>query len=108
MDGRVKVHAFDTFEGMTRPTDIDVDSQGKSAVKTFERLGRSDVSSDWAHASLEQVREAMAGTGYDEKRIHFVKGPVEQTLPREAPEAIAVLRLDTDWYESTLHEMVHL
>ncbi|HYM86681.1 MAG TPA: TylF/MycF/NovP-related O-methyltransferase, partial [Pseudoxanthomonas sp.] len=24
------------------------------------------------------------------------------------PECIALLRLDTDWYESTRHEMIHL
>lgn len=40
--------------------------------------------------------------------IHFVKGPVEETIPDNAPEKIALLRLDTDWYESTRHELEHL
>jgi hypothetical protein len=39
---------------------------------------------------------------------HFVKGSVLETLPREKPDEIAILRLDTDWYESTLHELRHL
>jgi O-methyltransferase len=38
----------------------------------------------------------------------FVKGPVEETIPRTTPERIALLRPDTDWYESTKHELVHL
>jgi O-methyltransferase len=33
---------------------------------------------------------------------------VERTLPDRAPAEIALLRLDTDWYESTRHELVHL
>ena len=50
----------------------------------------------------------MATTGYPIDRIHFVKGPVEETIPGEAPDAIAILRLDTDWYESTRHELAEL
>jgi predicted kinase len=37
-----------------------------------------------------------------------VKGKVEETLPGAIPEKISILRLDTDWYESTYHELVHL
>ena len=37
-----------------------------------------------------------------------MEGKVEDTIPGEAPEEIAVLRLDTDWYESTKHELEHL
>jgi hypothetical protein len=33
---------------------------------------------------------------------------VEDTIPREAPAEIAILRLDTDWYESTKLELIHL
>src|SRR5437867_1862945 len=33
---------------------------------------------------------------------------VEDTIPQHAPERIALLRLDTDWYESTKHELEHL
>ena len=47
-------------------------------------------------------------TGYPSEQIHMVKGPVEATLPDEAPEQLALIRLDTDWYESTLHELEHL
>ena len=50
----------------------------------------------------------MLSTGYDIARTHFVAGDVEQTIPGVVPEQISLLRLDTDWYESTRHELKHL
>ena len=40
--------------------------------------------------------------------MHFVKGMVEDTIPAAAPQRLALLRLDTDWYASTKHELEHL
>src|SRR5205814_597332 len=57
---------------------------------------------------LEQVEAVLTATGYPKDSLHFVAGPVEETLPAAAPGQIAVLRLDTDWYESTRHELEHL
>jgi hypothetical protein len=54
------------------------------------------------------VRAAVLSVGYPEEKVHFVQGPVEETLPEHAPAEIALLRLDTDWYASTKHELVHL
>ena len=39
---------------------------------------------------------------------HFIKGKVEDTIPEKMPQKISILRLDTDWYESTKHELEHL
>ena len=101
-----ELYLFDTFEGMTQPGTQDVTPSGELAG---DILARSEATSNiWAIASLEDVREALLGVGYPEERIHFVKGPVEATIPGNAPEAIALLRLDTDWYSSTKHELVHL
>jgi O-methyltransferase len=50
----------------------------------------------------------MQSTGYPSDRVHYVKGLVEATVPQQAPDEIAILRLDTDWYESTKHELEHL
>ena len=61
-----------------------------------------------AIAPFEEVSRNMFSTGYDRARINFVRGKVEDTLPASAPAEIALLRLDTDWYESTSHELVHL
>ena len=101
-----ELYLYDTFEGMTEPGAQDVTPSGERAS---EILARSDPGSNiWAIASLEDVREAVLGVGYPEERIHFVVGPVEETVPDGVPDQIALLRLDTDWYASTKHELVHL
>jgi O-methyltransferase len=100
------LYLYDTFAGMTPPTDADLKPSGERAADLLAEEARdSDV---WAIASLEEVREAVLGIGYPEERIHFVQGPVEETLPASAPDEIALLRLDTDWYASTKHELLHL
>ena len=102
------LYLFDTFEGMSKPTDRDVKIQtNEKAIEIFERLKISDNSSDWVKFSLEEVKNNVYNTGYDKKKIHFIKGKVEETLPKNNPEKISILRLDTDWYESTLHEINH-
>ena len=96
---------FDTFAGMTKPTDVDVNVFGKSSMKAYE-AGRKGEINTWAYASLEEVRGTLGRTGYPADKLHFVKGPVEQTLRAQPlPDRIAILRLDTDWYESTLDEL---
>lgn len=102
------LYLFDTFEGMSKPGAEDVDSAtGKAASDLMESSAR-DTSEVWAYAPLEMVRRNMAGTGYPGERIHYIRGEVENTVPAEAPGTIAILRLDTDWYESTKHELEHL
>jgi hypothetical protein len=96
------LYLFDTFEGMTEPTARDVDYEGMQVAQVWE----ADVK--YVYAPLEAVQEVMYATGYPRERIHFVRGRVEDTLPKSAPESVAILRLDTDWYESTRHELIHL
>ena len=62
----------------------------------------------WAIAGLDDVRAGMAETDYPTDRVHYHPGLVQDTIPGDAPERIALLRLDTDWYASTLHELDHL
>jgi len=101
------LYLFDTFEGMTEPTDDDtLVATGGSAASVLATEPRD--SRVWAYAGLDEVKANVARVGYDPERIHFVKGPVEETLPARAPGEIALLRLDTDWYQSTKHELVHL
>jgi O-methyltransferase len=101
-----ELHLFDTFEGMPEPTEKDVRRDGKPATEVLASSSRSGVF--WAIADLDDVRAGMAETGYPQDRIHFHPGRVEDTVPAQAPERIAILRLDTDWYESTRHELEHL
>jgi hypothetical protein len=101
-----ELYLFDTFSGMTAPTDEDVKRSGERAADLLaEETEDADI---WAIASLDDVRDAVLGVGYPPERIHFVEGRVEETVPAHAPEEIALLRLDTDWYASTKHELVHL
>lgn len=106
-DASRHLYLFDTFEGMPAPTTADVDHTGESAQSWLSRSKKKE-DSVWAIAPLEGVQKALSTVGYDASKIRFVKGRVEDTIPREAPERIALLRLDTDWYESTRHELVHL
>ena len=99
---------FDTFAGMPKPEEIDINLHGKPAIERFSKHRIDDESSTWVNVPLDEVKNAMALTGYPEEKIHYVKGMVEDTIPATTPESIALLRLDTDWYKSTKHEMDHL
>jgi hypothetical protein len=100
---------FDTFEGLPKPNPAeDIDLWGHSAYNEWTRHRLTDESSDWARASIEEVRENLASTGYPPEKLVFIKGMVQNTLPRTSPETVALLRLDTDWYESTVCELSHL
>lgn len=107
------IHLFDTFEGMTEPTEHDVHEGEPPALETWQEA-QAQNERPWdgmfgKHVFDEHsVRETVLSTGYPEERIHLVKGPVEETIPAHAPEVIGLLRLDTDWYESTRHELRHL
>ncbi len=100
------IFLFDTYEGMTPPSDVDVTHWGTRPAEYEEedrRIGRQ-----WLTGSLDDVKEALHSVGYDKRKLHFVKGRVEDTIPAEAPEAICFCRLDTCFYESTRHELMHL
>jgi O-methyltransferase len=96
------IHLFDTYEGMTAPSEKDIDHAGN----VMSKVGAENPG--WLRAGIEEVRANVARTGYPLARLHFVKGDVLETIPVQAPERIALLRLDTDWYESTRHELEHL
>lgn len=102
------LYLFDTYEGMTRPSERDISHSGLLATHEFERTKRSADSSSWCYASLDEVQHNLKLTNYPANKLHFIKGKVEDTIPAQAPQEIALLRLDTDWYESTRHELTHL
>jgi len=100
------LYLYDTFERMSEPTASDVAVHGESAQELFDGLQKSKEG--WCRASLEPVRATMSLAPYPADRVRYVRGRVEDTIPGTVPESIAVLRLDTDWYESTRHELEHL
>jgi hypothetical protein len=100
--GDRRLWLYDTFGEMPAPGERDRDHAGRE-VKGHEAtmLGDSGL-------SLADVQAAMRSTGYPEDRLEYVAGRIEETIPARAPAQIALLRLDTDWYESTRHELIHL
>jgi O-methyltransferase len=107
------IYLYDTFEGMTAPTAADVSRYDPPALDTWLDA-QEDNSRPWPWLFKPElfhedaVRENLLATGYPEERLHLVRGPVEETVPGVAADELALLRLDTDWYESTHHELVHL
>lgn len=100
-------YLYDTFEGMTKPSDADVHFSGAQfAVPQYEAKQKKGQA--WSHGSLQAVRETLERTSYPQDKVVIVEGDVVQTLESTRPESIALLRLDTDWYESTRAEMAHL
>ena len=104
------VVGFDTFTGHAKPTHEDVDFEGRAQSHVVNTLGTKIIKSitHFDEVSRDEVFAVLASTGYAPERIHLVAGGVEDTLPAHAPETIALLRLDTDYYVSTRHELEHL
>jgi len=99
------LYLFDTFEGMTEPTSADHDLTGRMAADLLQSSDQVEV---WCRASLHEVQRNLGRVTYPQHRLHCVEGREEDTVPGRAPDQIALLRLDTDWYESTKHELEHL
>ncbi len=108
-----EIYLYDTFEGMTAPTPEDVSDLEGAALDAWNQAQRENQR-PWNEVfgpeafNEESVRSVLGATGYPSDRLHFVAGPVEETIPGTAPDEMALLRLDTDWYESTRHELLHL
>jgi O-methyltransferase len=102
-----ELYLFDTFEGMSQPGEHD--RRARDAAGASKLLAASSREAKvWAYSPLEEVRANLCSTAYPMDRVRFVQGKVEHTIPSQGPQKIALLRLDTDWYESTQHELEHL
>lgn len=107
-DNSRDLYLYDTFTGMNQPEDVDRFPDGTPAHVEFERTKISSDTSTWCSATLDDVTANLRTINYPMDRIRFVKGKVEDTIPGVVPDQIALLRLDTDWYASTRHELEHL
>jgi len=105
-----RLFLFDTFEGMSDPTTLDVDFYGKTAEQLLVSTDKEDPSSIWCYSDFDEVKSNMNKTGLTlDEQIFMIKGMVEETIPEKlSTQKIALLRLDTDFYESTKHELKHL
>ena len=101
------IYLYDTFSGMTEPTDEDIIAWNDRKVKDKweeDQKGIKDNFGSWAIA-LEEVKNNIKKTGYPFEKLKFIKGDIIQTLNETVPSQIALLRLDTDWYKSTVKEL---
>ncbi len=106
-----ELYLFDTFGWVPEPEGRDVDLWGTSALddwRRYERDGDAALDPAFRYLPFDEVRKALEATGYPPERLHFVRGDVRHTIPEQAPEELALVRLDTDYYDSTLHELRHL
>ena len=103
-----EIYLYDTYEGMSEPTEVDKVFTGTGADELMSSTKREDPTSVWCYSALEEVQNNVGGLKYPDKLIHYVKGKVEDSIPGTMPGKIALLRLDTDFYESTLHELKYL
>jgi hypothetical protein len=107
------IYLYDTFEGMTAPGPEDVSDLEGPALDVWDQAQRENQR-PWNEVfgpeafNQDSVMSLLGGTGFPPDRLHLVAGPVEDTLPGHAPDELALLRLDTDWYASTRHELEHL
>jgi hypothetical protein len=102
-----ELYLYDTYSGMTEPDDRDVDNEGRK-LKEIWNAARQAGGTIGYGGSLADVQANLHLTGYPASLTKFVEGDVAATIPATAPREIALLRLDTDFYKSTLHELTHL
>jgi len=102
----IKIHGFDNFEGMVKPKEIDADYRNVPASEMHSLFKKDKNKNSWAYCSLEDVNKNINET-VPKHNIKLIKGIVEKTLlePKNLPEKISILRLDTDFYESTKIEL---
>jgi hypothetical protein len=103
-----KIYLYDTFAGMSEPTEHDHKVSSVAPARDKWEEGKTDQGNLWCYSSIDEVKRNLALTGYPSEHLVFVKGKVEESIPNTIPSQFCLLRLDTDWYESTRHELVHL
>lgn len=98
-----QIYLFDTFSTFSDPEEVDITHHGKTGADIL--IEESDDGICWKAPTEEMVRQNMKETEYPFEKISFIKGKVEETIPKTLPNKISLLRLDTDWYTSTKHEL---
>jgi len=102
-----KIYLYDTFAGMPRPGEHDKRWDGMPALPTWENHLANGGMMGFG-GTVDMVKSVLRISNYPEENLIFVPGMVEDTIPGTKPDTIALLRLDTDFYDSTYHELTHL
>lgn len=109
------IYLYDTFGGLVEPTKYDYTckdtklySMNKDEVYNIwkSHIVNEKINS-WCYTPLEKVQNRLNATGYSPNNLHYIVGDVMETLKDKTtiPDKIAILRLDTDWYESSKFEL---
>jgi len=100
-----EVYLFDTFAGMTEPTEADKPNFKGYSTRDRFLADQRGTHNEWCYASLEEVMGHFQTRDLVHK-AKFIKGDVLRTLDdADIPQKISILRLDTDWYQSTKKEL---
>ncbi|HWV27495.1 MAG TPA: TylF/MycF/NovP-related O-methyltransferase [Aeromicrobium sp.] len=99
------LYLYDTFEGLPAPGEHDGILNSDQSIADMYAEAQAASGNAFLQAPVDVVRANVARTGYPADRIHMVVGLVQDTIPTTAPDTVALLRLDTDWYESSKVEM---
>lgn len=107
-DEKRTLYLYDTYSGMAEPDQRDKTISGNMPAHDIWNTSQKDGTNAWCYASLSEVKKNLYQTHYPIKCLKFIKGKVEETIPKYIPRHIALLRLDTDWFASTYHELTYL
>ena len=108
LQGNRKYYLFDTFAGMTEPSVDDARLGSGSSQDVMQKWVESsqDNVSSWDFASLDEVKGNFKKFDALDDSVIFVVGDVRKTLHSpNLPASVSLLRLDTDFYDSTLVEL---
>jgi hypothetical protein len=102
------LHLFDSFEGLPEPGNLD---GNKARAYSSQRMGGKLEAIGKCVGPIEDVRKlVLEDIGYPKELVHFHQGWFQDTITASLgePREIALLRLDGDWYESTVVCLKHL
>ena len=91
----------DSFEGLPSTDAMKFPKQSRNAL-FIERFA------DNLEATLEEVKANFERLGLLDDQIKFLKGWFKDTLPIAPIKKLALLRLDGDYYESTMDSLINL
>lgn len=93
-------YLFDSFEGLPPAQEID-----GAVAQRWQADTASPAYFDNCRAEMEFAREAMTRASV---RFECIKGWFEDTIPQfRGTDSISLLRLDGDWYDSTMVCLEH-
>lgn len=96
-DSNRHIYMFDTFDHFPRPTQNQKDQAIHPIVEfLFENM-----------QPLDQIKASFKELDLLDSNVHFIQGLFEDTIPKTDVGKIAILRLDSDYYESTMLVLKH-